>query len=74
MLFIFKAVPVVILLMVAAAIEATTVRAHEPHVCPSGINDAPALQGHLNQADILKLPFSKIFAAGQAIFVANFNI
>ena len=50
------------------------VRAHQPHVCPPGINDTPALSAHLNQTDVLKLPFREVFAAGQRIFVTNFNV
>ncbi|HKD68668.1 MAG TPA: hypothetical protein VKB84_17630 [Candidatus Binataceae bacterium] len=47
--------------------------AHEPHVCPPGINDSPALAGHLNQSDVIKMPFAKVFAAGLVLFVTNFN-
>jgi len=68
-----KAISFVICLAVLAAIEATPVRAHDPHVCPPGINDKPGLFGHISQADVIKLSFSKIFAAGRNIFVTQFN-
>jgi hypothetical protein len=32
------------------------------------------LSAHLNQTDVLKLPFREVFAAGQRIFVTNFNV
>jgi hypothetical protein len=57
----------------SVAIVVAPVGAHEPHVCPPGINDTPALSGHLEQANVLKLSFPKVFAAGQRIFVTNFN-
>ena len=54
-------------------IRAAPIGAHEPHVCPPGINDTPALSGHLNQTDIIKLSFEAIFTLGQRIFATNFN-
>lgn len=52
------------------------ISAHEPHTCPDGFPDAPALSGHLEQADIEggKLKFKEIFEAGQRLFEAIFNI
>ena len=40
--------------------------AHEPHTCPDGFPDAPALSGHIEQADIVsgKLRFKEILEAG----------
>jgi len=55
------------------AIYVSPAGAHEPHVCPPGINDAPALPGHLHQQDLLKMSFPRVFAAGQRIFATNFN-
>jgi hypothetical protein len=55
------------------AIYVSQAGAHEPHVCPPGINDAPALPGHLHQQDLLKMSFPRVFAAGQRIFATNFN-
>jgi hypothetical protein len=31
------------------------------------------MAGHLDQATVIKMPFGKIFAAGQVRFVTNFN-
>jgi hypothetical protein len=46
----------------------------EPRVCPPGINDTPALPVHFAQADILRMPFPAVFAAGQRLFVTDFNV
>lgn len=50
--------------------------AHEPHVCPDGFPDAPVLAGHVEQDDIVsgRLGFRDLLAAGQALFVAAFNL
>jgi Di-haem oxidoreductase, putative peroxidase len=61
---------VVVLWMI---IGAAPIGAHEPHVCPPGINDTPALPGHLNQADVIRLPFHTVFNEGKRIFATNFN-
>jgi cytochrome c peroxidase len=61
------------LLVALASLTPVSVDAHEPHVCPPGINDTPALPGHLHQADVVKLPFNAIFEAGQRIFNTRFN-
>jgi len=42
-------------------------------VCPPGINDTPALAAHVHQKDLLKMPFRKVFNAGQRLFVTDFN-
>jgi hypothetical protein len=41
--------------------------------CPAGINDTPAMPAHFGQSTILSMPFQKVFALGQQIFVTNFN-
>ena len=41
--------------------------------CPAGFNDFPAMPSHFDQASVLRMPFVEIFAAGQQIFVTNFN-
>src|SRR5262249_15904071 len=52
------------------------VTAHEPHVCPEGIHDGPALAGHVAQADIVsgRLTFEDIVDAGATRFTTVFNI
>src|SRR5208282_1388773 len=65
--------PFMLGVMLVALIRVSQARAHEPHKCPPGFNDSPALAAHLEQDDVLKMPFSKVFAAGQVIFVTNFN-
>ncbi len=42
-------------------------------MCPPGINDTPALAAHVHQKDLLKMPFRKVFNAGQRLFVTDFN-
>ena len=51
-------------------------QAHEPHVCAPDLPDAPVLGGHLEQADIVagSVEFPELFAAGEALFVAQCNI
>ena len=53
----------------------SALRAHEPHVCPEGFPDAPALSGHVNQADIDRgtLAFKGIVSAGRLLFTTMFN-
>src|SRR5580692_11874155 len=65
-------VSVFALLVVSFAIPAA---AHEPHECPPGFNDEPALPGHVQQQDITsgKLSFDDVFGAGQRLFITNFN-
>jgi hypothetical protein len=41
--------------------------------CPPGFNDTPAMPMHFDQASVLKMSLKQIFAAGQQIFVTNFN-
>jgi hypothetical protein len=65
--------PFVLGVMVVPMIHVSPARAHQPHGCPPGVNDAPALAAHLEQDDVVKMPFSKVFAAGQVLFVTNFN-
>jgi mono/diheme cytochrome c family protein len=50
--------------------------AHEPHVCPDGFPDTPALPGHLSHADIVDgvLPFEQVFEAGRTRFNTVFNL
>jgi hypothetical protein len=49
--------------------------AHEPHECPNGFPDAPAISNHIKQADIVsgKLKFKEAFESGKKRFVAIFN-
>jgi hypothetical protein len=62
-------------LIVAIAAVPPSVWAHEPHECPAGLPDAPALEGHLAQTDISqgRLTFQQIFDAGQDRFEAVWN-
>lgn len=55
--------------------QSSIAKAHDPHECPPGIIDIPALPGHIDQADIVNgnLDFREIIDAGQIIFEANFN-
>ena len=41
--------------------------------CPRGFNDTPAMPVHFDQASVLRMSLGQIFAAGQRIFVTNFN-
>ena len=52
------------------------VSAHDPHECPDDIVDIPAIDHHINQADVIsnKYTFDEIVDAGQILFEANFNI
>jgi Di-haem oxidoreductase, putative peroxidase len=59
--------------MMAVLILVGRAAAHEMRTCPTGINDTPAMTEHFDQADILQMPFSKLFALGQSIFVTDFN-
>lgn len=47
--------------------------AHEPHACPDGFPDSPALSGHLNHADIVNLS-EDVLRAGERLFTAIFNV
>ena len=59
--------------MSAFLMLATRAAAHEIRTCPPGINDTPAMAEHFDQADILQMPFPRVFALGQSIFVTDFN-
>jgi hypothetical protein len=41
--------------------------------CPAGFNDTPAMPAHFSQSTILGMPFDRVFALGQQIFVTDFN-
>ena len=49
--------------------------AHEPHDCPEGYPDTPAISGHISQAQITSgdLSFQEILEAGKHMFEAVFN-
>ncbi len=51
-------------------------QAHEPHECPAGYPDGPAIQSHLAQSDIVSgsVSFGQIFEAGRELFAAVFNV
>ena len=66
-----KTIPLAVALSVTIGVAQAS--AHEPHVCPPGINDTPALATHVHQKDLLKMPFRKVFSAGQRLFVTDFN-
>ncbi len=55
------------------AIFPLAVNAHDRRVCPPGINDTPAMPDHFDQSDVIKMPLGQVFAAGQQIFVTDFN-
>src|SRR5262249_51358269 len=63
------ALPIITLLAIAAPARPFTAG-----VCPPGVNDAPALPVHFTQADVLGMPFPKVFAAGRRLFVTDFNV
>lgn len=48
---------------------------HEPHVCPDWLPDAPALPGHVHQADVDAgfYSFEDLSAIGRELFTAAFN-
>ena len=64
-----------ILTILSLPAKPAVVDAHEPHECPDGIVDIPALSGHISQVDIINetLNFDAIMEAGQILFEANFN-
>jgi hypothetical protein len=66
-----KTIPV----LCAAAVVglATRAVAIELRTCPPDIHDTPALGVHLSQADVLRMPFPQVVAAGQRLFVTDFN-
>jgi hypothetical protein len=66
-----KAIPLAVAMSVTIGVAQAG--AHEPHVCPPGTNDTPALAAHVHQKDLLKMPFRKVFKAGQRLFVTDFN-
>lgn len=41
--------------------------------CPPGFNDTPAMPVHFEQASVLRMSLGQIFAAGQRVFVTDFN-
>ena len=45
----------------------------QERACPAGFNDFPAMPSHFDQASVIKMPLKEVFAAGQQIFVTNFN-
>jgi hypothetical protein len=45
----------------------------QERTCPAGFNDFPAMPSHFDQANVVRMPLEKVFAAGQQIFVTNFN-
>lgn len=49
--------------------------AHEPHECPPGFPDAPALSQHIAHEDIVGgvLPLEQVFDAGEELFTVVFN-
>ena len=50
--------------------------AHEPHECPDGLPDAPAVSAHVEQALITNgtLSFTEIFDLGADLFEVVFNV
>src|SRR6516165_11594840 len=45
----------------------------QERTCAAGFNDFPAMPSHFDQASVIKMPLKEVFAAGQQIFVTNFN-
>lgn len=62
-------------LIAAALLFPNLATAHQPHVCPAGIPDAPVLPGHIEQDDINSGAWSldMLRALGHELFVAKFN-
>lgn len=67
---------VLITIIIAVLFIPSRVSAHEPHGCPDGFPDSPVLSEHSQQEQIVKgeLKFEAIFAAGQTLFEAVFNV
>jgi len=59
-------------LLLAVTVLPVTAFAQQ-RTCPPGFNDFPAMPSHFDQASVITMPFEQIFAAGQQIFVTNFN-
>jgi hypothetical protein len=53
----------------------SSAEAHQPHECPPGDPESPALPGHLSQDELMagRYRFDEIIATGQEIFEAVFN-
>lgn len=69
--FLLLAMAVVILFLPLQSVT----DAHEPHACPGDFADAPVLEGHLEQHDVIsgRHKFRELLALGRALFVAIFN-
>lgn len=61
--------------MLTLAVILVPATANAGNTCPPGLNDRPALTGHLDQANIAKgkIPFKDIFDFGRQLFITNFN-
>jgi hypothetical protein len=59
-------------LFAAIALVWEVAGAHEPHDCPPGFPDTPALSGHIEPADTARGPlnFQRLFDAGEERFLA----
>jgi hypothetical protein len=65
-------ISLIAILLVGKSVLLTPAIAQERN-CPAGFNDTPAMPSHLEQANVIRMPLTKVFAAGQQIFVTNFN-
>jgi hypothetical protein len=66
-----KAIAALSMSLLAVAAPAAAI---ELRTCPPGIHDTPALGVHFSQADVLRMPFPQVVAAGQRLFVTDFNV
>src|SRR6516165_1732762 len=64
-----RAIRLTFLLVLVPAMPALA----QERTCPAGFNDVPAMPSHFDQASMIRMPLERAFAAGQQIFVTNFN-
>ena len=64
-----RAIRLTFLLVLVPAMPALA----QERTCPAGFNDVPAMPSHFDQASVIRMPLERAFAAGQQIFVTNFN-
>ena len=71
----FRALSVLIAVLIVFFIIPLSVSAHDPHECPAGFPDEPIISEHLSHQDITGgvLTFHEIFEVGEKRFSAKFN-
>ena len=55
--------------------SASAVAAHEPHMCPQGFPDSPAISGHVDHQELVDglFDFTMVQLIGRDLFAAKFN-